>query len=129
MNEQEKKITYSEELEKNVDPLEKIRALEQTQIESEKKWEAREKELLIEIASKVEVNKKSRESEAKALRAKEVAEYKYYNQQQAQIEGVKMETENTPQREAKKIFVDALRERRIKSQQFREKKADNVFYL
>jgi len=37
MNEQEKKITYSEELEKNVDPLEKIRALEQTQIESEKK--------------------------------------------------------------------------------------------
>ncbi len=80
MNEQEKK-DLTEQI--TNDPLRQIENLEVIQKETERKAQEREEELLIKIANQAEENRKARENEAKAQRAKEVAEHKYYNQQQA----------------------------------------------
>ena len=114
------------------DPLERIKQLEQLQIETEKQGAAREKELLLEVAKRVEDNKNTRKEEAAALRAKEVAEFKYINQQKQEIDGVSNllnSNETDPERVARKIFVDRLRHRRETSQELQKTKQDNLYFL
>jgi hypothetical protein len=114
------------------DPLERIKQLEQLQIETENQAATREKELLLEITKRVEDNKDTRKEAAVALRAKEVAEFKYINQQKAQIDGISNllnPNETDPDRVARKIFVDRLRHRRETSQELQKNKQDNIYFL
>src|SRR6266540_6487364 len=107
------------------DPLERLRRLEELQIATEKKAEQREKELLLEVAKQQEANKETCEAAAKALRAAEVAEFKYVNQQKDQIKGVAnlMNPDETdPDRKARGIFVERLRARRENSQRLAEER-------
>lgn len=122
------------ELEK--DPLERLRKLEELQIATEKKAEAREKELLLEVAKQQEANKETREAAAKALRAAEVAEFKYVNQQKDQIKGISnlMNPDETdPDRKARGIFVERLRHRRENAQRLAEERKmkpdGNLYFL
>lgn len=118
------------------DPLERLRQLEQLQIATEKKADAREKELLLEIADQQERNKATRESQREAVKAAEVAEFKYINQQKEQIKGVAdlMNPDETdPARKARGIFVERLKARREKAQRLadeRKQKPDgNLYFL
>jgi len=61
-----------------------------------------------------------------------VAEWKYINQQEQQIDGVadlvNKET-NDPQKRARQIFVERLKARREKSQKLAEERKENTFYI
>lgn len=118
------------------DPLERLRQLESLQIATEKKADAREKELLLELTNQQEKNKEAREQARQATRAAEVAEFKYVNQQKDQIKGVSdllNPDETDPDRKARGIFVERLIARREKAQRLveeRKLKPDgNLYFL
>ena len=130
-SELEKMARIKEDLAK--DPLKQIEHLDQINKEQEQIFAKREKELLIKIAQQTEENRKDRETKAKAERAKEIAEYKYYNQQKEEIDSaaslINPKDEKDPEKVSRRIFVDRLKARRERSQRIEEEKKDKTYYI
>ncbi len=114
------------------DPLKQIERLEEKAKADELAWQKRENELLVKITKQAESEKTERRKAIKAEQAKKVAEWKYINQQEQQIDGVadlvNKET-NDPQKRARQIFVERLKARREKSQKLAEERKENTFYI
>jgi hypothetical protein len=115
------------------DPLKHIELLEEKQKADELKWQERERELLIKIASQTEESKEARKYARDAQQKAKVAEYKYLNQQKQQIDGtaalINPEEEKNPERKARQIFVERLKARREKSQKTEGERKNNTYYI
>ena len=114
------------------DPLAQIEELALDNKQLTAKFEEEKKKLLFKIAQQEKENRLERSAKEKADRAKEIAEWKYLNQQKTEIDGlsnlVKKE-EISPEKRARQIFVERLKARMEKSQKLAEEKKDNTYYI
>lgn len=115
------------------DPLNTIEELSLENKQQLSKFAEREKELLFKIAKQEKENRLEREAREKSDRSKEVAEWKYLNQQKTEIDGlsslINKKKEETPAEASRRIFVERLKVRLERSQKAQEEKKDNVYYI